>query len=59
MKDRAVTVEDLTSKGLTKVKKIMSFEASFETEKQSIVWNITFLTDKTNNRIALRSENIS
>jgi len=59
MKDRAVTVEDLTSKGLTKVKKIMSFEASFETEKQSIIWDITFLTDKTNNRIALRSENIS
>ena len=59
LKDRAVKVEDLTSKGLTKVKKIMSFAVSFETVNKSIFWEITFLTDKTNNRIVLRSETVS
>lgn len=56
LRDRSVKVEDLASKGLTKVKKIMTFTAHFETPKDYICWEITFLTDKTNNRIALRSE---
>ena len=59
LKDRSVKVEDLASKGLTKVKKIMTFKALFETQNNYICWFITFLTDKTNNRIVLRSENIT
>lgn len=59
MRDRNVTVDDLASKGLAKIKKIMTFEADFQFNSSKIVWKISFLADKTNNQLMLRSEQVS
>ena len=58
MRDRNVTVDDLASKGLTKIKKIMTFEVDFQFDSLKIVWKISFLADKTNNQLMLRSEQV-
>lgn len=58
MRDRNVTVDDLASKGLAKIKKIMTFEVVFQFDSSKIVWKISFLADKTNNQLMLRSEQV-
>lgn len=58
MKDRNVSVDDLATKGLSKIKKLMSFTVHFAFGEDHLIWELTFLTDKTNNQMTLRSEKI-
>ncbi|WP_290656180.1 AAA family ATPase [Anaerovibrio sp.] len=60
MKDRGVTVDDIATKGLPKISRIMSFEIEFTYSDISVItWSISFLLDKANNRITLRTENVT
>lgn len=59
MKDRGFTVDDIATKGLSKISRIMSFESVFSYSDTSLIWSISFLLDKANNRITLRSETVT
>lgn len=58
LKDRGVTVDDLGSKGLAKIKRIMSFRTVFGFPQSEVIWELTFTIDKTNNIISLRTESV-
>ena len=62
MKERGANVEDIVSRVMPKMQKIISFNAGFvnrKNPKEHISWYISFVADKTNKKISLRKENIS
>ena len=60
LRERGGTAEDIATRGLAKIKKIMRFRVVFqETRDHNILtWELTFFVDKTKNQILLRSEDV-
>ena len=61
MKDRGATVSDLVSKVLPNPKKIIKFTVTFVNKydnNDTLIWDISFLTDKAKNKITLRAETV-
>lgn len=60
LRDRGGSAEDIATRGLVKIKKIMTFRVSFQGRDDTDVleWEITFLVEKANDRIRLRSEEV-
>ncbi|MBO4852392.1 MAG: AAA family ATPase [Schwartzia sp.] len=62
MKDRRMNADDLASKLFPKFQKNITFSLEFESEQKpldSLSWMITFVVNKTDNKITLRSEKIT
>jgi len=62
MKDRRMSADDIVSKLFPKFQKTISFSMEFENEQNpfdSLSWNITFVVNKTENKITLRSEKVT
>ena len=61
LRERGGTAEDIATRGLSKIKKIMRFRVVFQGTRDHdiLTWELTFFVDKTKNQILLRSEDIS
>ena len=59
LRERGGTAEDIATRGLAKIKKIMRFCVVFQGMQDTLEWEITFFIDKTNNKIRLRSEGVT
>lgn len=62
MKDRRMSVDDLVSRLFPKFQKVISFSVEFENEQaplESLSWLISFVVNKTDNKISLRLEKIT
>ncbi len=60
LRDRGGSAEDIATRGLSKIKKIMTFRVIFQSNRseEKLDWEITFLVEKANDRIRLRSEEV-
>ena len=61
LRERGGRAEDIATRGLAKIKKIMRFRVVFQGTRDHdiLTWELTFFVDKTKNQILLRSEDIS
>ena len=60
LRERGGRVEDIATRGLAKIKKIMRFRVMFQGTRDHdiLTWELTFFVDKTKNQILLRSEDV-
>ena len=60
LRERGGTAEDIATRGLAKIKKIMRFRVMFQGTRDHdiLTWELTFFVDKTKNQILLRSEDV-
>ena len=56
LRERGGTAEDIATRGLAKIKKIMRFRVVFQGTRDHdiLTWELTFFVDKTKNQILLR-----